>query len=41
MPILSYHYGLSPSDIWAMTHDEMDEYLNFLDEIKKAHEANG
>ena len=36
MPVLSHHFGLSPTDIWGLTRDEYETYLKAADEIAKA-----
>ena len=36
MPILSYHFGLSPDDIWNLTRTEYDTYADAAVELAKA-----
>ncbi len=36
MPTLSYHFGLSPDEIWGLTRAEYETYLEAADEISKA-----
>ena len=35
MPTLSYHFGLSPADVWDMTHAEYQSYLGAVATINK------
>lgn len=35
IPALSYHFGLSPSDVWSMTAREYAAYRHFMDEMRK------
>ncbi len=36
MPTLSYHFGLSPADIWELTRGEYETYLEAAEELSKA-----
>ncbi len=33
MPALSYHFHLSPADVWALTFAELNAYMEALDQI--------
>jgi hypothetical protein len=35
MPTLSYHFGLSPGEIWDMTHREYQAYLAATNKINQ------
>lgn len=35
MPSLSYHFGLSPSDIWKMSFRELVAYSDALERLEK------
>ena len=36
MPVLSHHFGLSPADIWGLTRDEYETYLEAAREMSKS-----
>jgi hypothetical protein len=36
MPVLSHHFHLSPSDVWALTSMELDAYTRALNQIREA-----
>lgn len=35
MPVLSYHFGLSPSEIWNLTIEEWTAYQRAVRQIEK------
>lgn len=35
MPVLSYHFGLSPADVWALTDRELESYVKALDRLQR------
>ena len=35
MPVLSHTFGLSPADIWDLTRDEYETYLEAAAEMNK------
>jgi hypothetical protein len=36
LPALSYHFHLRPADVYGLTPEELDGYLDVLKEIQKA-----
>lgn len=36
MPNLSRHFHLTPTDVWELTFDELNVYLDALDEMREA-----
>jgi hypothetical protein len=35
MPVLSYHFGLSPSEVWNLTIEEWASYQRGLEQIER------
>lgn len=35
MPALSYHFHLTPADVWALTGYQYQKYSDALDQIRK------
>ncbi len=41
MPVLSYHFHLSPADVWALTNDELSAYLDAVGDINAQRQGAG
>jgi hypothetical protein len=35
LPVLSYHFSLRPSDVWALTDEEVQVYLDAVEELNR------
>lgn len=35
LPVLAYHFGVSPSDVWGMTIGEYDAFIRAVERINR------